>query len=114
MAETYHIYDYKKLPARLVAIFCIGLKADSRVRLMISEYKIDDKTFLLADIADSLKLLWWAKTKDGQKGKNRPKSIVLSIIKPEVEEIQSYLSGKEFEKEKERILNGGGNGNRHR
>ncbi|WP_417556246.1 DUF5361 domain-containing protein [Microbacterium sp.] len=33
------------------------------------------ETHLLADIADSLRFLGWAKTKDGQKNRNRPKPI---------------------------------------
>lgn len=39
---------------------------------------------LIADVADTLRRLWWAKTRDGQKGRNPPKPIPRpGIAKPE-------------------------------
>lgn len=39
--------------------------------------------FLAADIADSLHMLFWAKTKDGSKNRNRPKPIERPGRRPE-------------------------------
>ena len=51
----------------------------------------------------------WSKTKDGQKGRNQPKSIVDSINNPIREkEGMSFNTGEEFEKMKLKILKGGG------
>ena len=39
------------------------------------EYAWEQHHYLLANIANSLQFLVWAKTKDGQKNRNRPKTI---------------------------------------
>lgn len=39
------------------------------------EFAWEQEHYLLANIANSLQLLVWAKTKDGQKNRNRPKPI---------------------------------------
>lgn len=39
--------------------------------------------FLLADVADTLHALFWAKTKDGSKNRNRPKPIERPGRRPE-------------------------------
>ena len=36
LAETYHIYDYKSLPCKMVATFSCGLRADSRIKMKIA------------------------------------------------------------------------------
>ncbi|WP_052372591.1 DUF5361 domain-containing protein [Nocardia otitidiscaviarum] len=42
------------------------------------------KEMLLADMVDSLRWLVWAKTKDAQKGRNRPKPVPRpGVAKPE-------------------------------
>ena len=33
LAETYHIYDYESLPLSKVAIFSVGLRANSRIKM---------------------------------------------------------------------------------
>ena len=33
LAETYHIYDYRSLPVKLVATLSAGLRDDSRIKL---------------------------------------------------------------------------------
>ena len=66
-------------------------------------------TLLLASIVDRLSILVWFKTKDGQKGRNQPKSIVGSINKPVREkEGMSFNTGEEFEKMRLKILKEGG------
>lgn len=80
LAETYHIYDYKQLPPTKVAVFAVGLKADSRIKLSLSNNKVPLDTILLAGINDMLNILLWRKTKDGQKGKNPPNRIVEKLL----------------------------------
>ena len=70
LAETYKIYDYKQLPVSKVAVFSCGLRDESRIKQKLSGQNIPLNTLLLAGINDNLRLLVWAKTKDGQKGKN--------------------------------------------
>lgn len=73
MAETYGIFDVKRVPASLAATLAVGLRDESRVKRAKSEVVVDDQTFLLATIADNLRVLTWRMTKDGQEGINPPK-----------------------------------------
>lgn len=51
---------------------------------------------LLATCADALKLLLWQNTKDGQKGRNAPKSILASLIAEEKETGAGFDTPEEF------------------
>ena len=107
LAETYNIYDYRQLPALKVAVFVCSLRSDSRIMMKISESKLPLDTLLLAGVADRLSIMLWQNTKDGQKGKNQPVSIVDQLTKQQIErEEVSFESGKDFETEKARILRG--------
>ena len=113
LAETYNIYEYKDMPPKKVAIFCIGLRENSRLKLKLQGLKVPLESLLLADIRDKINLLLWAKTKDGQKNRNRPSLIAEDLIKKKEKKGHlSYSSGKEWEDERKRILeeiNGNGN-----
>lgn len=106
LAETYSIYDYRQLPALKVAVFVCGLRADSRIMMQISDSKLPLDTLLLAGVADRLSIMLWQNTKDGQRGKNQPVSIVDQLTKQIEREEVSFESGKDFETEKARILRG--------
>lgn len=99
LAETYHIYDIKSLPILTVATFSIGLKGDSRIMRKMANMPIDTNTVLLASILDRLSFIAWSKTKDGQKGRNRPESVLNKLLngdtKPE-RDYEVYESGEEF------------------
>ena len=58
------------------ADLAVMLPRGSRTMTAIDpEYAWGQETYLLANIANSLALLVWAQTKDGQKNRNRPKPI---------------------------------------
>ena len=107
-AETYSIYNYKSLPLKLVATLASGLSADSRIKRKLSGLNHSIDTLLLACIVDRLSLLLWRDTKDASKGKNKPESLyelLTSSSKDVSGSHNSFTSGKEFEKERQRILN---------
>lgn len=109
LAETYNIYNYKDMPPLKVAVFCKGLRENSRIKLKIAGQKVCIETMLLASIVDRLGILIWSKTKDGQKGRNQPKSILESISKIAKEkETIVFNTSEEFEKVKRKILEKGG------
>ena len=54
LAETYHIYDYRSMPARFVATLAAGLSEDSRVRRKASGMKPVSQTLMLALIIDEI------------------------------------------------------------
>ena len=103
-AETYHIYDNKRLPVKMVAALAVGLRDDSRIKMKLSGAKVTTEIMLLAAAVDRLSFLTWAKTKDAEKGRNRPKSILDAINAKEKDTI-SFTSGEEFEKEWKRLTN---------
>lgn len=109
-AETYHIYDYKSLPLSRVAIFAVGLRENSRIRMKMNDMKYPLETMLMASAVDRLSNMVWMQTKDGVNGINRPKSILSSLLKEEVaNDIESFSTPDDFEKRRNEILMKGGN-----
>lgn len=107
LAETYRIYDYRQLPLLQVAVFAYGLRDDSRIKKIISNQVVSLDTLLFASMVDRLSLSLWLQTKDGQKGTNRPNSIVDHLTKKEEKDDKDYLvfkSGEDFEKYRETLL----------
>ena len=106
LAETYGIFDYESLPVQTVAALSIGLRGDSRIKLAAAGRKLGTTDALLATIADYLAMIFWTKTKDGQKGRNRPKSIreALENGNKKDNEIVGFESVEEFERAREALL----------
>ena len=105
MAETYHIYDYKALRPSMAAILAVGLPADSRIKRKLAGQRYDTKTLLLACIADSLNILVWFNSKDGQNNTNRPKSILSELTgEKEQEELEAYDSIEAYEAARKKIM----------
>lgn len=80
MLETYHILDYRELPARQAALFACGLGPGSRIQRKRSGMPAAPEIMLLATIADAVRLLVWQPTEDGLKGRNQPRSIVDTLV----------------------------------
>ena len=55
MAETYGIFDIKRVPVKLLATLAVGLRDDSRVKRAKTKTVADDKLILLAYIVDLLR-----------------------------------------------------------
>ena len=111
LAETYQIYDYRQLPATRVAVFAYGLRDDSRIKMRLSGQTVSTDRFLLAGILDKLSTLVWFQSEDGQKGKNRPTSMVELLLnknnnKEKDDEIVAYETGKDFEMARKKLLGG--------
>lgn len=97
LAETYTIYDMRSLPPSVIATFSIGLRDNSRIKMKLSGQTVPLETMLLASAVDRLSLLVWSKSKDAENGKNRPKSIVESLLKKEIEnDVVSFDSPEAF------------------
>lgn len=107
MAETYHIYDMYQLPCDYVATLACGLRTGSRISMKIAGLKVELKYLLLAHIADSTAINAWLNSENGRKGTDRPKSFVsllLNTKKDETNEIVTFDSGADFDKERERLI----------
>lgn len=109
-AETYHIYDYQGLPVQYAAVLACGLGPNSRIKMAISKGKAPTEVILLAAILDRLSLLVWLNTRDAQKGRNRPKPLVESLLggKQSDSEVTAFECGAAFEHERERLMKVGG------
>ncbi len=95
MAETYGIYDMGLLPVQTVATLAAGLGADSRVKRKQNNMPVSTDTLLLALAVDKLNLLWWAQTKDGQKNRGRPDSLVAELLGIEQKQ-KNIIRGDKF------------------
>lgn len=105
-AETYRIYDYRSLPARLAATYAAGLRPDSRIKMKMSGSVLKTDEMLLALIADTLAVLAWQNTKDGQRNRNRPKSILTALTAPPKEKTDApaFESPEAFKAWREKFI----------
>ena len=78
-AETYHILDFRALPARRAALLASGLGPGSRIVRKLAGMSAPLETLLLAAIADALRILVWQNTKNGLEGIDPPASILDSL-----------------------------------
>ena len=108
LAETYHIYNIYELPLKKVALFCVGLRDNSRIKIKLAGLKCSFETLLLAKAVDNLSLLVWSKTKDAEKNINRPRSIASELLENEVEQNIGFNSGYEFEEARKKLIKEGG------
>lgn len=108
LAETYHIYDYKSLPALKVATFSVGLRDNSRIKLKMNHIRHPLDTLLLASIADRLSLIVWMKTKDGERGVNRPQSFMAKLLgESEKKDVIAFDSPADFDEQWKKLTKGG-------
>lgn len=105
-AETYRIYDYRQLPARRAAVYACGLRPNSRIIMKLSGTEVPLETLLLALIADAGKINVWLQTKDAIKGKNKPQSILESILDMKKEKVSTCESPEAFIEWRAKMLGG--------
>lgn len=111
-AETYHILDFRALSAHQAAVLACGLRAESRIMQSMAGLNIPVNTLLLSTIADALKILVWQNTKDGARGKNRPGSILSTLLgeNEESEEEKGFSTAADFDAWRKSMLGGDSNG----
>lgn len=106
-AETYQIYDYRGLPVSYAAALAAGLRENSRIRMKMAGLKIAPETIMTASILDTVNTIAWMKTKDGEKNRNRPQSIVLILTQePKENNVEGFTSADSFEEARRRLLEG--------
>lgn len=110
LAETYHIYDYKALPARQLAVLSCGLRPNSRIKQAMSGHEYYDmQTLMTASAVDKLNHIIWMFA-EGSTPDNHPKSIVkklLNIDDPEKDPtVRKFYTKEEFEEARREILEG--------
>jgi len=104
LAETYHIHDMYQYPCTHIATLAQGLRNDSRIKIKLSGLRISPELFALGACADAMRTLVWFQTKDGFKGRNRPKSILDALSgEPKEKELRGFRSGDDFMAEWNRL-----------
>lgn len=106
LAETYGIFDYKRVPGRLLGILVAGLGDNSRIGKKINGVRGTVTEVLLAQILDGIRFLCWAKTEDGQKGRHRPQSVASEFFVSEDKEKPKAMTIDDFEKIRNKIIGG--------
>lgn len=106
LAETYGIFDYKRVPGRLLGILVAGLGANSRIGQKINGVRGDVPEVLLARILDGIQFLCWVQTEDARKNRNRPKSVASDFFVSEDENKVKTMTIDDFEKLKTKITGG--------
>ena len=105
LAETYGILDYKVLPVETLAALSVGLRENSRIKMKLSGAKVQPDFLLLAAAVDRLSLLVWSKTKDAEKGRKRPKSLVEVLNgKKKESDVMAFNTAEEWERAKAKII----------
>lgn len=100
LAQYYSIYDYTAYDATFIATLACGLPQQSRCIKAVTDQKLTLEQTLLSLITDRLSWLVWAKTKDGQKGRNKPESIYELLTKEKeygsytIEDLEAKIYGK--------------------
>ncbi|MBQ1516263.1 MAG: hypothetical protein IIZ51_10490 [Lachnospiraceae bacterium] len=108
LAEFYGILEPDALPPLTLATLAAGLPERSRLMLALAGRKTDTRTLLMAAAVDRLSLLAWMQTKDGVKGRNRPKSIAEMLTRDEEKAQKFSVPADELLETIERIKQGTG------
>ena len=100
LAEYYGIFDYESLPLQTVATLVSVLRSESRVMMRLAGAKLTLNQTLLAFMVDNLQFISWSKTKNGQKGRKRPKSILKKLLGQDKkeEELEVFDSPEAYER----------------
>ena len=82
-----------------MAVFSLGLRDDSRVKMHFAKCKITLEQALFARMADSLGFIAWSRTKDAAKGRRyKEKSILKELMHPEKkDEYMLFASVEDFD-----------------
>ena len=111
LAETYHIYDYRAFPVKLIATLAAGLRDDSRIKMRLAGTHVRPSFLLFAMAVDALNILVWQQTEDGHKGRNAPDRIARHLLGEEMKEnknIATFSTPEEFERRRKEIIEGYG------
>lgn len=75
--------------------------------MQLAGISVDPRIQMLAAAVDRLGLLVWAQTKDAQKGRNRPKSLLDELTKASDRQVVAFDTAEEFNVYRNRIIKEG-------
>ena len=104
LAETYHVLDMRGLSPRLVAILAIGLSDSSRIKRKAANRRLTFEETMMAAILDRTNWLLWTKTKEAQRGANKPKSILETLENPKEKDFKVFNSIEDCERKRAELI----------
>lgn len=111
MAETYQIYDIRRVPAKLLGTLAAGLGADSRIGQKVNGVRGTTSEILTAQLLDALNALIWGLSEDAKHGRNKPVSIASDFYLEYDKDKQKAVDISNFDAAwKQALRNGENNG----
>ena len=105
-AETYHVLNWRELPARLAATLAAGLDADSRIVRKLSGVPGKTADLLLAAIADACRVAVWQNSKAALHGQAPPASFFEALFAKKEQITQGFKDADDFKSWRSKILGG--------
>lgn len=102
LAETYHILDYRSVPARLLGTLVCGLGENSRIQRAMSGQQCTLEALLSARLLDAVVALGY-----GLSGQKKVPPSVADLLMERREKSGGFDSVEEFEAARDRIIRGG-------
>ena len=104
LAEVYQIYDYKRVPGRLLGTLVAGLGVNSRIYGKIAGQKVPTDMLLQAMIVDELRRITYLL--DGNRHKKQPESLAAKLMDPDEKQSENlaFASPEEFENYRRTLL----------
>ena len=87
--------EWRGLSVETLRALACGLGENSRIQQKKARIKVPFDTFLTAHIIDALNILIWQRTKDGERGRRKPKSLAAYFMDKE-DDIEGFDSVEEF------------------
>lgn len=108
-AETYHIYEWRSLPARYAATLAAGLGSDSRIKLKLRGDRWPLQIMLLSAIADATRTLVWQRSQAAADGHPPPESLFKALFGEAASKNSpsGFANGGEFSAWREKMMKGG-------
>ena len=100
LAETYHVFDYRSLPVKLVATLSAGLRDNSRIKLKMAGAPVSLETTILASIADNLTMIRAGFSKDNR---SKPYLFTDAIHGETKQKVKGFKNADDFEATLRRI-----------
>ena len=105
LAETYHIYNYRQYKPTFIATLAVGLRDDSRIKMILNHSRLSFDQYLLVAILDYLRIFVWMNSSDGTNGENRPKPILDEFIdNGNNSEVEAFDTSEDFEEARKAII----------
>lgn len=104
LAETYQLYDYRRVPGRLLGTLVSGLGVNSRVYQKIAGQKVPTDVLFSALIVDELRRITYIL--DGNKNKKQPEPISGNLMEQAEpsRDVMAFDTPEDFHKKRAALL----------